>query len=240
MQIDVIPFHGPSNRRYYLILFHHLPEPEVEKAGRSRKGGPEPRRESRLRRELEATREYLQSIIDEQEVMNEELRSASDLIETSNEELQNANEELETAKEELQSTNEELTTLNEELENRNQELGKSSNDLANLLASVDVPIVMLDNAMRLRRYSPGAQRILNLAASDIGRSIDELHLTLEIEHLQELVNGVMENLEVREVQVHDRAGRSYLLRARPYRTIDNQIDGVVIVLLDAGARRGNG
>lgn len=235
VQIEVIPFRGPSNRRYFLILFENVPAPETAEPKRSKSAVSEPRKEVRLRRELEATREYLQSIIDEQEVMNEELRSAGDLIESSNEELQNANEELETAKEELQSTNEELTTLNEELENRNQELGKSSNDLANLLASVDVPILMLDSAMRVRRFSPGAQRILNIAASDIGRSIDELHLTLQIEHLQNIVDSVIGNLEIREVLVQDRAGRSYLLRARPYKTMDNVIDGVVLVLLDAPA-----
>jgi len=31
--------------------------------------------------------------------------------------------------------------------------------------------------------------------------------------------------------------RSYSMKIRPYRTLDNKIDGVVIVLLDIDARR---
>ncbi|MCI0656185.1 MAG: ATPase, partial [Acidobacteria bacterium] len=75
-----------------------------------------------LRRELATNKEYLQSIVEEQEATNEELKTANEEILSSNEELQSTNEELETAKEELQSGNEELTTLNEELQNRNLEL----------------------------------------------------------------------------------------------------------------------
>ncbi len=62
-----------------------------------------------LRRELAATKEYLQSIVDDNATTLEELRAA-------NEEAQAGNEELETAQEELESANEELNTLNEELE----------------------------------------------------------------------------------------------------------------------------
>ena len=86
--------------------------------------------------------------------MNEELRSANEEIQSSNEEMQSTNEELETAKEELQSINEELTTLNEELENRNQELAVVNSDLINLLSSVEIPILMLDGKMRIRRFNP--------------------------------------------------------------------------------------
>src|SRR5205823_7599403 len=130
-------------------------------------GAEEKQSVTRLRRELDATRDYLQSIIEEQEAMNEELRSANEEIQSSNEELQSTNEELETAKEELQSSNEELITLNEELENRNDELALVNSDLLNLLSSVDLPIVMLDSALHIHRFNPGAQRALNLVPGDV-------------------------------------------------------------------------
>jgi two-component system CheB/CheR fusion protein len=191
---------------------------------------------ARLKRELDATREYLQSIIEEQEAMNEELRSANEEIQSSNEELQSTNEELETAKEESQSSNEELTTLNEELENRNQELALANNDLINLLSSVDIPIVMLDSEMRIRRFNPGAQRVLNVMAADIGRSIRDLKLSLRLENIDEIVAAVIEDLKVREVEVQDRQGQWYSLRVRPYRTMENKIDGAVVLLVDIGGR----
>src|SRR5262249_39666195 len=181
-----------------LVLFDER-EP-AKKPGRRLKAPREPEDRglaARLKRELEATREYLQSIIEEQEAMNEELRSANEEIQSSNEELQSTNEELETAKEELQSTNEELTTLNEELENRNQELALANNDLINLLASVDIPIVMLDANLRIRRFNPVAQRKLNFLQGDIGRPISDLNTKVPLENLEELVHEVIESLEMR-------------------------------------------
>src|SRR5204862_360250 len=166
--------------------------------------------------------EYLQSIIEEQEAMNEELRSANEEIQSSNEELQSTNEELDTAKEELQSSNEELTTLNEELENRAAELVEANNDLSNLLASIDIPIVMLDSALHIRRFNPGAQRVLNLIPGDAGRPIGDLKMPLNVDGFDQMVVSVIENLEVREMEVQDRSGRWYMLRVRPYKTMDNK------------------
>jgi two-component system CheB/CheR fusion protein len=164
--------------------------------------------------------------------MNEELRSANEEIQSSNEELQSTNEELETAKEELQSSNEELTTLNEELENRNQELAEVNNDLVNLLTSVEMPIVMLDGHLRIRRFNPSAQRTFNLITADIGRAIGDLKMTLLLDDLDQMILQVIDTLEVRQLEVRDRAGRTFSLRIRPYKTTDNTIDGAVLVLVD--------
>jgi two-component system CheB/CheR fusion protein len=234
VNVDVIPFVGPSNGRYLIILFEpERPEP-ASKSRRKKSAAPvaETKQTIRLKRELEATRDYLQSIIEEQEAMNEELRSANEEIQSSNEELQSTNEELETAKEELQSSNEELMTLNEELEHRNDELAHVNNDLLNLLASVDLPIVMLDSALHIRRFNLSAQRTLNLIPSDAGRSIRDLSLTLDIKDLDAMIADVIDTLEVRELRVRDRDGRPYLLRIRPYKTADNKIDGAVLVMID--------
>ncbi|HEY8131070.1 MAG TPA: PAS domain-containing protein, partial [Thermoanaerobaculia bacterium] len=234
INLEVIPFIGSSKERFFLILFEERePDKKSAKQKKTKKGRAEPesRQISRLKAEVEATREYLQSIIEEQETMNEELRAANEEIQSSNEELQSMNEELETAKEELQSTNEELTTLNEELENRNQELAQVNNDLVNLLTSVEIPIVMLDSALRIRRFNPAAQRTLNLISADVGRPLTDLKTTLKIDGLEELIAGVIDSLEVREVEVQDRNGRWQSLRIRPYRTTDNKIDGAVLALV---------
>jgi two-component system CheB/CheR fusion protein len=185
-----------------------------------------------LNEELEATREYLQSIIEEQRTTNEELRSANEEIQSSNEELQSINEELETAKEELQSTNEELTTVNEELQNRNEELSKVNSDLSNLLSSVNIPIIMLGNDFRVRRFTPMAEKVMNLIPSDIGRPITDIKPNVKISDLKNPIQRVMDSLEIQEFRVEDNEGRWYSMRIRPYRTLDNKIDGVVIVLLE--------
>jgi two-component system CheB/CheR fusion protein len=234
VNLDVIPFVGPSGGRYFIILFEPTQTDAPSKTRRKKIAAPvsDTKQTARLKRELEATRDYLQSIIEEQEAMNEELRSANEEIQSSNEELQSTNEELETAKEELQSSNEELMTLNEELEHRNDELAHVNNDLLNLLASVDLPILMLDSSLRIRRFNLSAQRALNLIPTDTGRSIRDLSLTLDVKGLDAMIADVIDTLEVRELRVQDREGHAYLLRIRPYKTADNKIDGAVLVMID--------
>jgi two-component system, chemotaxis family, CheB/CheR fusion protein len=185
-----------------------------------------------LRQELASTREYLQSVIEEQDASNEELKSANEEILSSNEELQSTNEELETAKEELQSVNEELTTINELLQNRNAELARLNDEINNLLGSANVPMVAVSADLRIRRFTPAAAKLLNVLASDVGRPIGNLRPAIDIEDLEPLITAVIDTVQVHEREVLDREGRHHLLRIHPFRTADNRIDGAVIVLFD--------
>src|SRR5437588_3830111 len=160
VNIEVVPFKVPaSDKSWLLVIFD-----ETTKGTRPGKlpqvlGKTAREREiTQLERELAASKESLQAIIEEQESTNEELKSANEEIEYGKRELQSTNEELETAKEELQSTNEELTTLNEELSNRNLEMMQVNSDLNNLLASIQLPIVMVDNTLTVRRATPAARQ----------------------------------------------------------------------------------
>src|SRR5204862_6935197 len=104
----------------------------------------------------------------------EELQSANEEVQSASEELQSINEELETSKEEIQSSNEELATVNEELQHRNAELAESNNDPNNLLSSVQMAIVMLGPDLRIRRFTPAAEKLLNLIPADVGRPIADI------------------------------------------------------------------
>ena len=185
-----------------------------------------------LRDEVAFTSQRLQAIIDERDTANQELTSAYEEIQSSNEELQSINEELETAKEELQSGNEELSTLNDELQNRNQELSRLSDDLSNLMSSTTIPILLLDKELRIRRMTPVTQAVLGIRPADLGRPIGDIRMSLSGENLESLAQGVLATLAPCELDLQDREGRWRELRMRPYRTADNRIDGVVIVLVD--------
>jgi two-component system CheB/CheR fusion protein len=238
INIQVVPFRIPTtDRHWYLVIFDETTRttrpgkipPALGKTASQREIGE-------LRRELATSKESLQAIIEEQEATNEELKSANEEIESSNEELQSTNEELETAKEELQSTNEELTTLNEELSNRNLEMMQINSDLNNLLASIQLPIVMVDSKLLVRRVTPAARNAFNILQSDVGRPIGDLKPNVDIPDLEELLREVIESLTMRERKVTDREGRQYSLRVRPYRTTDNKIDGAVITLVDINGK----
>ena len=98
-------------------------------------------------------------------------RSQSEELQSGNEELQSINEELETSKEELESANEELTTVNEEMSNRNSELNHLNGDLKNLYVSLNTAILLLGRDLTIRRFTPPAEKIFNLIATDVGRPL---------------------------------------------------------------------
>jgi two-component system CheB/CheR fusion protein len=237
LEVHPLRVSSGTRERYFLVLFEEV----AALAPRSHQQVSAPKAAGRLRakqrveqlsEELAATKEHLQTLLEEQEATAEALRAANEEAQSSNEELQSTNEELEAAKEELQSTNEELTTVNEELQNRNHELSQLNSDLNNLLGSTHVAIVMLGNDLRIRRFTPRAEELLNLSSADIGRSLSDLQLALPLPDLEKSIVEVIERLSSHEQEVRDNHGHWYLLRLRPYKTLDNKIDGAVMTLMD--------
>jgi two-component system CheB/CheR fusion protein len=246
--IEVLPLRasGGTKPEQYLVLFEDLPSgapgARRRKAGKGAGGKARPRdtrtrHRKELEQELAATREFLQSVIDQKARANEELQTANDQLLSSNEELQSTNEELETAKEELQSGNEELTTVNEEVQIRNQELAQLSDDLGNLVVTVDLPLVILDNEGRIRRFTAGARDLLNLIPGDVGRPIRDIKPNVDLPELDAWLAEVIHTSVMREAEVRDRGGRWHRLQIRPYKTSDNEINGVVLSLLDIDTLR---
>ena len=189
-------------------------------------------RVAELERELVETRDYLQSVQQQNEAANEELQSSSEEVQSANEELQSINEELETSKEELESTNEELTTINDEMVSRNGELNRLNADLNNVQVSLHTAILLLSRDLVIRRFTPTAVRLFNLVNTDIGRPIRSIRHTLDYPALETILADVVDTVSVHEAEVQDTEGCWYSLRARPYLTVDNKIDGVVLVLSD--------
>lgn len=240
--LDVVPIlPGPESKEfYYLVIFNEtMPGSTQYEDVKSEHAVPhaascsaEGRRIKELEKALETSRHSMQSIIQEQENTNEELRSVTEEVQSSNEELQSTNEELETAKEELQSTNEELMTLNDELRNRNTELKDINNDWINLLASAQTPILMVDNELRIRRFTATAETVLGLIPSDAGRPLSDLKTKLMLTNPEGIVREVVQTLASKELEVQDTSGHWWRLSIRPYKTIENRIDGAVIAVVD--------
>ncbi|PSB26771.1 hypothetical protein C7B69_11330 [filamentous cyanobacterium Phorm 46] len=128
-----------------------------------------------------------------------------------------------------------LNTINDELQRRNVESTKVSNDLQNLLGSINIPILMLGGDLRIRRFTPAVEGIFNLISSDVGRSLSDITHKLMVPDLEEQILEVIRTLNFKFQEVQDRDGRWYDLQIRPYRTIDNKIDGAVVVLVDINA-----
>jgi two-component system CheB/CheR fusion protein len=232
--VVVVPFTGLPDvtQQLYVVLFEDADILPAKRRKVGKGSTTDRRRLPKLEHELSATKEYMQSLVEDHVRTADELGSANEELVSGNEELQSMNEELETAKEELQSTNEELTTVNDELQIRNQETTQVNSDLVNLLATVDVPVLILDTARRIRRFTPRARAIMNVLSSDVGRPFDDIKTNLDVPDLDRQIAEVIETLVTREAEVQDRIGRWYRMQIRPYKTMDNRIDGAILSLFD--------
>jgi len=186
-----------------------------------------------MQEELREKAQSLQSAMEEAETANEELKSSNEEMQSVNEELQSTNEELETSKEELQSVNEELSTVNTELQNKVAELSRTNNDMNNLLSGTGVGTIFLDLQQRIRRFTPPVVQFINLIPTDTGRAVGHIVSNLTgYNTLAEDVQSVLDTLTPREIEVSTKDGAHYMLRIRPYRTLDNVIEGAVVAFFD--------
>jgi two-component system, chemotaxis family, CheB/CheR fusion protein len=239
--LDVVPMNTRSDReRRLLVLFETAAPPSADEpltsrtaGARSKRGGSRDGRDVvRLRKALAESQEHLRLLMDSRQSAEEELKSANEELMSSMEELQSANEELQTSHEELESTNEELTTVNDQLAIRNRDLTEISNDLTNLVTSVDVPIVILSGSLRLRRSTVAADKVMGLTRADVGRHLSEIRHTLRLPSLEREAAEVLKTLGTKTIEVQDRLNVWYSMRLSPYRTEDDRIDGLVIVLFE--------
>ena len=191
-----------------------------------------------LEQELRAKEEYLQTTLEEMETTNEELKSTNEEMQSVNEELQSTNEELETSKEELQSVNEELSTVNAELQDKVSDLSRANNDMNNLLAGTGVGTVFVDHQLRISRFTPAATQVINLIHHDVGRPVEHVVTNLvDYDTFVEDLRAVLDTLQPKEAEVQTKSGAWYLMRIRPYRTIENVIEGAVVTFVDISERK---
>ncbi|MHB8392707.1 MAG: PAS domain S-box protein, partial [Acidobacteriaceae bacterium] len=244
VNIEVIPLKN-LKERHYLVVFEPSGAARQDAAktadddlARPHRGGKQKeglRRVLRLEQELAEARDYAQALQEQYEAANEELQASNEEAQSANEELQSTNEELETSQEEIDSANEELITVNAEMAHRNAELSRINDDLNNLHASVNLPILVLMRDFRVRSFTPLAAQLFNLLVTDIGAPINWVKHGHEFRDLERFISTAMDTVSAQEHEVRDRDGCWYMLRIQPYVTIDNKIDGAVLVMVNIDA-----
>ena len=245
INLTVRPFEGPPDfGELLMVVFEEAAtSPASEKAAKTSDGksenehGASHQQVSKLKKELKEKDEYLHTIIDELEDTNQDLKSTNEELQSINEEMQSTNEELETSKEELQSINEELSTINAELQNKNEALSTVNNDIYNLLSSIEIGTIFLDLDLHIRRFTPTVTRIYKFLPSDIGRPIGDFVSSLDNDPLENDIRQVLRDLIPKAIEVHAKDGIWYLINIKPYRTLDNVIDGAVITFVDISEQK---
>jgi chemotaxis protein methyltransferase CheR/two-component system CheB/CheR fusion protein len=128
--------------------------------------------------------------------------------------------------------NEELQTVNAELQAKVTDLSWVNNDMKNLLNSMEIATVFLDNALNIRRFTSHATHVFKLIASDVGRPLSDIVTDLDYPQLHTDAQEVLRTLVFVEKQIKTNDERYFKVRIMPYRTQENVIDGVVLTFIE--------
>lgn len=210
-----------------MVVFRDAPSPA---ASRRRKSKQEA--DPDYAAQIQQYQQEIDRLREQARLSREELQASNEELQSTNEELQSANEELTTSKEEMQSMNEELQTINTELQTKLDDLALAQSDMQNVLNSIEIAVLFLDQDLNVRRYTERASAIISLRESDIGRPLSDLTTSLRYPELQEDALQTLNTLAVSEKQITTTDERWFSVRIMPYRRLDNVIDGVVITLVD--------
>jgi two-component system, chemotaxis family, CheB/CheR fusion protein len=238
VSLHVRPFKRDGSSRLAVVLFlEGGPADEATPSDITTPEGGSSHLVTQLRNELTTTQAHLRTSRAQYEAVTEELRASNEELQSINEEYRSTSEELETSKEELQSINEELQTLNNELKVKLDVVSRAHNDLQNLMSATDVATLFLTTTLRIHRFTPRLTDIFNVTAGDEGRPISDFTHRLEYGALTEDASHVLDELATVERTLKSIDGRWFLMRLRPYRTLDDKIEGVVVAFVDVSERQ---
>ena len=191
----------------------------------------------RSKQELETASEELQSTNEELETTNEELQSTVEELETTNEELLSSNEELETMNEELESTNTELQTINTELQERSIQLNRVNTFMEQIMANLQQGVAVLDKELRVQLWNRRAEDLWGVQANEtIGQPLLGLDIGLPLDELASPIKTCLNSnggLQELTVQATNRRGKRFTCRVQC--TAMGGLDGdrSVILLMEA-------
>lgn len=230
------PGFDTSAEKQALVVFI---EDEVEDPNEVNEGMSMPRTSveqddtiSQQQAENQRLREQHQITMEEYESSNEEMKAANEELQSINEEYRSATEELETSKEELQSVNEELQTVNSEMRNKLDEVSQAHRELENLIGATEIATLYLDREMRIQRFTAGVSEIFNVLSMDRGRRISDLIHKMDYSQFMADAEQVPRKRVPMERERMRMGGKWFLMQLRPYRTVEDHIEGVVITFID--------
>ena len=108
-------------------------------------------------------------------------------------------------------------------------------EVASVLESADIPLLLVGADLTLRMFSPGMARIVGLRRLQLGAPLMELPLT-GARSVTQVLAEVLQTRETQEQEVQDGAGRWYTLRVGPHRSAGETV-GVVLTLVDVDTER---
>lgn len=122
-----------------------------------------------------------------------------------------------------------MPSNNEVIEN----LLEQNDELENYFRNTIIPQLFIDANFILRKFTPPAMKQFNLALTDVGRSIHDIHDNFRFPSIIENIQAVIDSNEVLEKEIQTSDMRWYQMNIIPYiKQRDNRTDGVIITFIE--------
>lgn len=122
-----------------------------------------------------------------------------------------------------------MPSNNEVIEN----LLEQNDELENYFRNTIIPQLFIDAHFVLRKFTPPAMKQFDLASSDVGRSIHDIHDNFRFPSLIENIQAVIDSNEVLEKEIQTSDMRWYQMNIIPYiKQHDNRPNGVIVTFVE--------
>ena len=128
-------------------------------------------------------------------------------------------------------------SANERLNALNKRQHTTSDDLQNILYSIDVATLFLDTDLNIRFFTPATQSLFGFVADDVGQPVASFRLLDPDETLLLDARTVLKTFTPIEREIEGRNGGWYNRRVLPYRTQKRGVEGIVITFTDITERK---
>jgi len=105
-------------------------------------------------------------------------------------------------------------------------------DIVNSIRGASIPVLMVDSELRIKLITPGAERMFNVRAADVGNPVRDIQLRLSEEDFEYRIRRAIDSRAAEEIELRVGDGRSHLLRIDPCPGRDDRIEGAIITVLD--------
>ena len=135
------------------------------------------------------------------------------------------------------STTERVTAVNGQLQDTPERQRTTSDDLQNILYSIDVATLFLDRDLNIRFFTPATQSLFSFGPDDVGRPVAGFQLLDPDDTLLLDARTVLKAFTPIEREIESRNGGWYNRRVLPYRTQNRGVEGIVITFTDITERK---
>src|ERR1700733_3115994 len=115
--------------------------------------------------------------------------------------------------------------------------GTTSDDLENILYSIDVATLFLDTNLNIRFFTPATQSLFSFGADDVGKPLANFHSLAADDTLLLDARTVLKTNVPIEREIKRGGDDMYNRRVLPYRTRNRGVEGVVVTFTDITERK---